>query len=103
MIIKELLDRNRILKDLNPVLQPLVQLEVFDTIDSTQNYLLQQAKVGAPSGTVCFAETQTAGRGRLGKLWSSPYAANLACSLLWRFPVQPRRLPPQRCRLLARP
>jgi BirA family biotin operon repressor/biotin-[acetyl-CoA-carboxylase] ligase len=36
---------------------------------------------------VCFAEQQTAGRGRLGRDWFSPRSANIYCSLLWRFPV----------------
>ena len=60
-------------------------IDVFDTIDSTNSWLLQQAKMGVPSGQVCLAEQQTAGRGRLGKSWYSPPGANLYCSLLWRF------------------
>ncbi len=63
----------------------LSQLEIFDTIDSTNTYLLAQAKAGAPSGTVCFAEQQTQGRGRLARTWVSPPGGNLYCSLLWRF------------------
>jgi BirA family biotin operon repressor/biotin-[acetyl-CoA-carboxylase] ligase len=33
---------------------------------------------------VCLAELQHAGRGRRGRLWVSPFAANLYLSLLWR-------------------
>lgn len=63
----------------------LVRLDVFDTIDSTNTYLLSQAKAGAPSGTVCFAEQQTQGRGRRGRSWFSPPGTNIYCSMLWRF------------------
>jgi BirA family biotin operon repressor/biotin-[acetyl-CoA-carboxylase] ligase len=66
-------------------LQNLADLIVFDTIDSTNTYLLSCAKKGAPSGTVCFADEQTAGRGRQGKAWFSPPEANIYGSLLWRF------------------
>lgn len=60
-------------------------LEIFDTIDSTNTYLLTQAKKGAPSGSICFAEQQTNGRGRLRRSWFSPYGTNIYCSLLYRF------------------
>lgn len=60
-------------------------IEIFHTLDSTNSYLLTRAKSGAPSGSICFAEQQTAGRGRLGRTWFSPPGANIYCSLLWRF------------------
>ncbi len=63
----------------------LAQLEIFEKMDSTNSYLLNQGKKGAASGTVCFAEQQTNGRGRLGRVWHSPESANIYCSLLWRF------------------
>ena len=46
----------------------------------------------APSGTVCLAERQTAGRGRRGRTWVSPFAANLYLSVLWRYPIGPAAL-----------
>ncbi|HSW93368.1 MAG TPA: biotin--[acetyl-CoA-carboxylase] ligase [Gammaproteobacteria bacterium] len=60
-------------------------IDLFDSIDSTHTYLLKKAKQGAPSGFVCLAEEQTAGRGRFGKSWYSPHGTNIYCSLLWRF------------------
>jgi BirA family biotin operon repressor/biotin-[acetyl-CoA-carboxylase] ligase len=48
---------------------------------------LEQAKQGAPSGSVCLAEQQTKGRGRLGRSWYSPASSNIYCSVLWRFPA----------------
>jgi BirA family biotin operon repressor/biotin-[acetyl-CoA-carboxylase] ligase len=59
-------------------------VETFLEIDSTSNWLRAQALDGAPSGTVCLAEIQHAGRGRRGRTWVSPFAANLYLSLLWR-------------------
>jgi len=59
-------------------------VESFLEIDSTSSWLRRQALDGAPSGTVCLAEIQQAGRGRRGRTWVSPFAANLYLSLLWR-------------------
>ena len=44
----------------------------FDTIDSTNRYVLDQARSGAPEGAVAVAEHQTAGRGRMGRSWVAP-------------------------------
>ena len=41
----------------------------FDSIDSTNRYLLDEARDGAPEGVVAVADHQTAGRGRLGRTW----------------------------------
>ncbi len=68
-------------------LKRLTRLEIFNSIDSTNQYLLSQAKKENNSGWFCFAESQTQGRGRLGRAWYSPAGANIYCSLLWRFPV----------------
>jgi BirA family transcriptional regulator, biotin operon repressor / biotin---[acetyl-CoA-carboxylase] ligase len=70
----------------------LARLEVRDQIDSTNAYLMRAASDGAPSGTVCLAERQTAGRGRRGRAWVSPFGVNLYLSLLWRYPLAPAAL-----------
>ena len=44
----------------------------FDTLDSTNRYLLDLAKAGEEPGTAVWAHTQTGGRGRLGRSFSSP-------------------------------
>jgi BirA family transcriptional regulator, biotin operon repressor / biotin---[acetyl-CoA-carboxylase] ligase len=56
----------------------------FDTIDSTNRYLLEEARAGAPEGVVVVAAHQTAGRGRLGRRWEAPAGANLLMSILLR-------------------
>ena len=56
----------------------------FAEIDSTNTYVLDQARQGAAEGLVAVAEHQTAGRGRLDRRWESPPGANLLASILLR-------------------
>jgi BirA family biotin operon repressor/biotin-[acetyl-CoA-carboxylase] ligase len=56
----------------------------FGTIDSTNRYLLDEARAGAPAGVVAVAEHQSAGRGRLGRRWEAPPGSNLLMSVLLR-------------------
>lgn len=60
-------------------------LEIHDQIDSTNRYLVERSQQGAESGLVCFAEHQTAGKGRRGRQWVSPFGSNIYLSILWRF------------------
>ncbi|NNG13031.1 MAG: bifunctional biotin--[acetyl-CoA-carboxylase] ligase/biotin operon repressor BirA [Halobacteria archaeon] len=81
----ELLDDAVILAGLDPATRvQLTRLDTFLEIDSTNTWLRQQALDGAPSGSVCLAEMQHAGRGRCNRPWVSPFAANLYFSVLWR-------------------
>jgi BirA family transcriptional regulator, biotin operon repressor / biotin---[acetyl-CoA-carboxylase] ligase len=61
----------------------------FESLDSTNRYLLDEARAGAPHGVVAVADHQTAGRGRLGRRWEAPGGSNLLMSVLLR-----PRLPP---------
>jgi BirA family biotin operon repressor/biotin-[acetyl-CoA-carboxylase] ligase len=57
----------------------------FETIDSTNTWVMGQARAGAREGLVAVADHQTAGRGRLGRTWEAPPAgANLLCTVLLR-------------------
>lgn len=61
--------------------------EVFDHIDlhlttPSTNRLALDARI-APY--VCLAEMQTAGRGRRGREWVSPFAKNIYLSVAWNF------------------
>ena len=67
-------------------------IDVLTVVDSTNSWLMQRARDGAPSGRLCLAEQQTAGRGRLGRTWVSPFGANVYLSLLWRYPLAPAQL-----------
>jgi BirA family biotin operon repressor/biotin-[acetyl-CoA-carboxylase] ligase len=51
---------------------------------STNSDLLAAARAGAPEGTVLAAEVQTAGRGRLDRVWICPPRAALSLSVLLR-------------------
>ncbi|HEX5615599.1 MAG TPA: biotin--[acetyl-CoA-carboxylase] ligase [Acidimicrobiia bacterium] len=56
----------------------------FAEIDSTNRYLLDEAARGAAEGIVAVADSQSAGRGRLGRQWQSPPDASLLASVLLR-------------------
>ncbi len=56
----------------------LAALDVLDQVDSTNAWLLRAPEVGTRA---CFAEYQSAGRGRNSRAWASPFAANLYFSL----------------------
>jgi BirA family biotin operon repressor/biotin-[acetyl-CoA-carboxylase] ligase len=82
----ELLTHTGITHGLEPHTAALLTvLEIHDHIDSTNRHLAEQARQNAPSGTVCLAEHQTAGKGRRGRHWVSPFGSNLYLSVLWRF------------------
>ena len=79
----ELLDEKLILSALDAQTRArLGPVEVLLTVDSTNNRLREQALNGAPANAVCVAEQQSAGRGRRGRTWVSPFAENLYLSLL---------------------
>jgi len=59
-------------------------LHVLDEVSSTNSQAAALVQQGAPHGTVVVAETQTAGRGRLGRHWYSPPGKNLYGSLILR-------------------
>lgn len=65
-------------------------LEILSTIDSTNRYLLEKKTKNLQ---ICLAEEQTAGRGRLGKTWASPFGVNLYCSIAWPFKKNILELP----------
>ncbi|WP_338591116.1 bifunctional biotin--[acetyl-CoA-carboxylase] ligase/biotin operon repressor BirA [Shewanella khirikhana] len=55
----------------------------FDDIPSTNAFMLSHSDE-LESGDVCIAEHQSAGRGRRGRKWVSPYGSHLYFSLFWR-------------------
>lgn len=90
----ELLDKAKIKKQINKDhLRLMGNFLVADQLPSTNDYLIHQARNERGKNAVCLAEQQTAGRGRLGRHWVSPFACNLYLSLLWHFNCDISQLP----------
>jgi len=68
-------------------------IHYVESVDSTNTLAQRLAANGAPEGTVVIAETQTKGRGRLGRSWTSPPFRNLYASILLRPPIAPAAAP----------
>ncbi len=60
----------------------------YDSVSSTMEVAGAAAVAGVPEGLVVVAGTQTAGRGRRGRCWSSPPGCGLYLSFVLRPPVQ---------------
>ena len=82
----DLLDADKVRAALSaPASGLLTTLVVLDSVDSTNAEAMRRAQSGSVAGLVCTAEQQTAGRGRRGRQWVSPFAGNLYLSLAWEF------------------
>ena len=81
VVNKNPLDKEKILSKLSNEFRSKVVLEVFDTISSTNDYLLRKEKNKDKDIKICIAEEQTKGRGRRGKSWISPKFKNIYFSL----------------------
>ncbi len=82
----ELLDPNSIRSQIDDsAAQHISGLEIFKSVDSTNKYAREKAEIESCSGMVVMAEQQSAGRGRRGKQWVSPFAANIYLSIVWDF------------------
>ena len=68
------------------------QLLYFPIIDSTNTRAKELARANAPHGTVLVADTQTGGRGRLGRSFHSPAASGIYMSVIIRPKCAPSEL-----------
>jgi BirA family biotin operon repressor/biotin-[acetyl-CoA-carboxylase] ligase len=64
-------------------------IHFYETIDSTNSEAKRLAHAGAPEGTIALAESQSKGKGRMGRTWVSPRGAGIYLSVVLR----PRILP----------
>lgn len=81
----ELLDREILNAHLSPAAKRiLTELELFFLTDSTNARAMAKAGQGQ-RGYVCLAEQQSAGRGRRGRSWVSPFGKNIYLSISWCF------------------
>ena len=60
------------------------RIECVAETESTNSDVAAAARAGAAEGLVRIAESQTRGRGRMGRTWVSPHGVNLYCSILLR-------------------
>ena len=70
----------------------LTDVRRFGEIDSTNTWLLAQARSGAAEGLVAVADYQRAGRGRLDRRWEAAPGAALLASVLFRPVLEPDAL-----------
>jgi BirA family biotin operon repressor/biotin-[acetyl-CoA-carboxylase] ligase len=67
-------------------------IRVFERTTSTNDVIEKLARDGVKEGAVVFAESQTKGRGRLGRRWMSPDRKGLWFSVLLRPDLRPREI-----------
>jgi len=65
-------------------------IQVFEQTTSTNDVMEKLARDGVKEGVVVFAESQTKGRGRLGRKWISPERKGLWFSVLLRPELRPQ-------------
>ena len=65
-------------------------IRVFQETSSTNDVVEKLARDGVSEGVAVFAETQTKGRGRLGRKWLSPSKKGLWFSVLLRPDLRPQ-------------
>lgn len=65
---------------------------VLDSVTSTNDYLKKLAAKGAQAGTVVVSREQTAGKGRLGRIWQTKKDDGIALSILLRPQLSPNEI-----------
>jgi len=71
---------------------PAWPVHIFDSIDSTNAEALRLIEAGCTAPFLVISEQQTAGRGRRGRKWVSPFAQNVYYSLVLRIDGGMRQL-----------
>lgn len=84
----ELLDRQSILAKLEHSVEEQVNsLHIHDSLTSTNSFLFEQTvEKGAE---ICLTEHQSAGKGRRGRQWVSPFGSNIYLSISWQYQQGP--------------
>lgn len=77
------IDKSHLQETLYPI--GFKDIYCFDSIDSTNLFLKQNKQLRTPA--LCTSNMQTAGRGRHGRNWYSPYASNLYFSIKYTIPT----------------
>jgi len=73
--------------------KPHDNIKWFESLDSTNTYLKNEARNGKLSEAVAVAEHQTGGKGRLGRTWASKAKEAIQMSFLLRPDIAPAQAP----------
>lgn len=68
-------------------------LYFYEEIGSTNDEAFRLGVTGAPEGTALVANSQSAGKGRMQRVWHSPAGANIYTSVILRPPFEAIRAP----------
>lgn len=60
------------------------EIHIFEQIDSTNSSAHSLAESSSPEGTIVLAESQSSGKGRLGRKWISVAGKSLSVSIIMR-------------------
>jgi BirA family biotin operon repressor/biotin-[acetyl-CoA-carboxylase] ligase len=69
------------------------KVHVFPKVDSSNTVAFQLALKGASEGEVVIVESQTTGKGRMGRRWESPAGVNIYLSIILRPLFPPSKIP----------
>ena len=69
-------------KILEQYLNQKLNIEIFNELDSTNNYLKKIGSIGEKENKLVIAESQTGGRGRMGRSFYSPNGTGIYFSML---------------------
>jgi len=69
------------------------KIHYYGSVPSTMDVGMELGTKGAPSGTLVVAESQTKGKGRLGRIWFSPKYKGIYFSLILRPKLSPDKAP----------
>lgn len=75
-----LLDKEKIVHE---IANPNIPIDIFESIDSTNNFL--KKNLFSEKRRIAISEYQTQGRGRMGRNWQSPFGKNIYLSLSYLF------------------
>ena len=70
-----------------------IPVRVLPVTTSSNDELLSLGETGSPTGTLLFAERQTAGRGQFRRVWASAQPLGLWFSLLLRLEISDTTIP----------
>lgn len=87
----DLLHADDLLSRLGPVNAIGRNIQVFQETTSTNDVVEKMARDAVKEGVVVFAESQTRGRGRMGRNWMSPPGKGLWFSILLRPNIRPEQ------------